>query len=101
MAQLTIVGPNIKSNKYGDFHVHSLGCVEIHRNSNYRWASNQDGDYSSVDEIVEDMFFDQINEATTDEERQELIDSFYSEVHVFDCAQRLLDAERDLQLASN
>jgi acyl-CoA-binding protein len=60
---VTVIGPNLRDQSKGDFHVHRAGCADIARR--YKGENQSDLDVASRDAVVADWFdfLDDPNEA--------------------------------------
>lgn len=75
---VTIVGPNLRDQSKGDFHVHAAGCEDLHRDPNMKDAETLTMPASSLQDVVETIFSDMIDEASP-------ASAFVGEFHVAPC----------------
>lgn len=59
--KVAILGPNLRDQSKGQFHVHAAGCADLHK-SVYRGVPRSDEDFSSIEEIAKEMFIDFLDE---------------------------------------
>ena len=52
MSRLTVIGPNLRDQSKGSFHVHDAGCMDIKRNPNYRNAGKYTANWDSLEDVV-------------------------------------------------
>lgn len=82
--KVTIIGPNLRKQDKGQFHVHAEGCADIRRDpkrygyvfASPHWTIDADTQYAVVEEIFSDMIFH--NDMSPAED-------YLSEVHFAPC----------------
>lgn len=81
--EVTVIGPNLRDQSKGTFHVHAAGCADIARNirTEPMYAEGHTADYASLAEACDDVYPPE----QFDCESGEYVDEF----HVFPCAASL------------
>lgn len=60
---ITVIGPNLRDQSKGSFHVHAADCSDIKRRYGYVEDHEMHTDeYTSVEQIVTDVYIDIMNE---------------------------------------
>lgn len=85
---LTIAGPNLASGS--TFHVHKAGCADLKRKVVYRGAQKWDGDFTSLQDVVEDVFTDHMGENDADSPYSKW-EAYTGEFDIFPCVGALPD----------
>ena len=81
MTKLTILGPNLRDQSKGSFHVHAAGCADLGR---HRGEESYTAEFDSIDEVV-DLFYEDIM-AEELENHGEVNRSWYdNDFHVLPC----------------
>jgi hypothetical protein len=83
--RVTVIGPNLRNQSKGLFHVHAEGCADIAKRYSAAELSESDSaEYATLQELVEDMYDGQLQDdpsATWQE--------YAPDFHVLPCAAAL------------
>jgi len=92
MNQVVVLGPNIaRSNE--SFHVHAVGCSDV-KKSHYARVSSYVYENSTLVEIVEDTYADQIAESVGNGENfDDIVNGWSGDFKVFPCAEAVFSVK--------
>lgn len=81
MQDVIIVGPNLRDQSKGDFHVHAVGCLDLRRDPNMRYENKswRIDDAASKIEVIEEIYSDIMDE------NGDTADDYMHDVHFAPC----------------
>lgn len=100
--KVTIIGPNLRDQSKGTFHVHAAGCADIakmaKRDPAYRDGWNVDVD--SCESVVLDVYGPDAGSFDLDPDNREDIDQYMSEFHFAPCTTDLPTYKEDITMST-